>query len=879
MILFYSSKQNNSNKSFYKGLLFEDLLKNYLSKNGYEVNLERIKENSLEYDIKGVSKIQNIQVIGEAKAHESPISGAIFTSFVGKLLPLGIVEKKISGLFLSISSLTPEASNYLKSISNYNIKSITGKELQLVIEDALGIMKQETLKSKIEDLGYDPQLVHILHTDNTTYSVITAGSRDRAEAAFFAIFQKNGQHVTDKIFISKLQEHVTELSSLEYIYPNERFENNTTRIINRGLVVGDSVFEYRLPAAPEFFVGRKEFTNNITNYINNPKNTNILQIKSRSGVGKSSTLAYLEKKFKSENCLVELHDARDVKSELDIFSLIKRFCNQKNIPEDFLDIQSQLKQLVITLNNQKAVFIIDQFESTFNKLDVFLCYQNIAKLFLEHKEKLIFILARKNDQITTYDENQISLDYLNTISKSFILEDFSVQETIELLSKIRDEVNVRITSEVLAYIKEFSQGFPWLIKRMMSHLIYLINSGATQSELIASGLKLDDLFNEEIEILDELEKSYLYKIAARLPADYNQLSRIFDEDPLLTKVLDTLTKNRLIRLTGSTYDTYNDVFKEYLVYKKLPEFKYSYIYRQFPSPILTTFHNWIVKKDKFTIEDFEKEASVSKGSAFNQIRELTNINFITKQGIHWIVPKVVNNMYKQGRLGEYLRHQLLNNDIVSKFINKILQQSISNNEEITIFLQKEFPFIEANEKTWNYYTNVFLAWLNTALLIDYTDDGLIVRNKDPHNKIVIELGNLKDVKSSKKRSPGLEIFLPSVTFNQAMEVFDALSAGNKIKNRSHTKAISDFKVLNILRRDKIQVNSKEDFKSIARSALEIDTFNEFWKAVLEKSNVKEIFMRDIQNNLTSETLKWRIKLLINWGKELAIIPDGRYKYK
>ncbi len=116
----------------------------------------------------------------------------------------------------------------------------------------------------------------------------------------------------------------------------------------------------------------------------------------------------------------------------------------------------------------------------------------------------------------------------------------------------------------------------------MAHLLRLLESGVSQRDLFSAGLQLDDLFNEELEGLDEIQRDYLFRIAARLPADYTQLQRQFDEDPLLTSVLDTLTQARLLRLTGATYDTYNDVFKEYLVYRKLPEFRQPIIYRMYP---------------------------------------------------------------------------------------------------------------------------------------------------------------------------------------------------------------------------------------------------------------------------------------------------------
>jgi len=55
MFLFYHSSQDEKNISYYKGLLFEELLKAYLEQSGYNVELRK-KHNSLEYDIEGKLK-------------------------------------------------------------------------------------------------------------------------------------------------------------------------------------------------------------------------------------------------------------------------------------------------------------------------------------------------------------------------------------------------------------------------------------------------------------------------------------------------------------------------------------------------------------------------------------------------------------------------------------------------------------------------------------------------------------------------------------------------------------------------------------------------------------------------------------------------------
>jgi hypothetical protein len=164
----------------------------------------------------------------------------------------------------------------------------------------------------------------------------------------------------------------------------------------------------------------------------------------------------------------------------------------------------------------------------------------------------------------------------------------------------------------------------------------------SQKQLISTGLMLDDLFEEELEGLEEIEKEYLVRISSRLPADFHQLQRYFDEDPLLPKMLDKFTQVRLLRLSGVTYDTYNDVFKEYLVYKKLPEFKHQYIYRQHPNSVIRFFEK-IVNKNKFTIDQLSKSLNTSQKTLANYIKECRILNLI----IGWS-PKILEIFMHRG---------------------------------------------------------------------------------------------------------------------------------------------------------------------------------------------------------------------------------------
>lgn len=884
MFIFYHRQQTEDNYNYYKGILFEHLLREYLVANGYEVDLRR-KRNSLEYDLECRDRAVGTRVIGEAKAHEKSISGEMFTSFVGKLVPRGLMNGSVRGLFLSISALTPEADDYYSTVSNLGLTVRTGRALHDEVRDSLKLPNYEPLASQIEEQGLYAQTSYILRTENDTYVVIVARSDVSAAASHFAVFQKNGRLLADRPFLLSLANAVKELQSLQPIISHVAINNISQRIIPSGLAVGNEWTDYRLPAAPKVFIGRQDFIKRIMEHIQPGCAPNIIQIKSRSGVGKSSALAFIEQELTKQGISVEIHDARDIKSVLDIYTVIQRFTKSSSLPSDFREVQQQLAQFASNNSTTRAAFLVDQFESTFSKPDVFQAYESIANLLLDIGNSLYMVLARKNDQLTTYDDSRISLERINSVSQSYELHDFEFREAAELIDRINKSASKSVGKDILAYVMSFAQGFPWLIKRTMNHILRLTNKGVLQKNLIATGLRLDDLFDEELEELDEIEKDYLIRIARRLPADYNQLQRQFDEDPLLPKILEKLTGARLFRLTGATYDTYNDVFKEYLIYEKLPEFRESVIYRQFPTSVLKVFHTF-VQQGGFRVDELENE--FSQKTAFNQIRELRNFNLIKReiQGGLWKVPQTVIDIYHQGRLGEYIRRQLADNDVVNRLIDRAAKGNPLNMEEISQYLQNQFPFLDASKKTWNIYATILCSWVTLTRLLDIENDYLVLP-KDDRTKIIEDLGNLSNTRVSGLGRRGRRgrtvdtdksIFLPTASFASACNIINNFQSGITKLSSEEKKALSDLRRLGWITNGQLKIKSVDELRNEAEIVLQQDVYKSFWIAASQENSLVEQMKIIAGSSYTDATIIWKVKKLLNWGKELNLIPNKRFLY-
>ncbi len=615
---------------------------------------------------------------------------------------------------------------------------------------------------------------------------------------------------------------------------------------------------------------------NLGSNIKKEKESNIIQIKSRSGVGKSSTLAVIEQKIKEFGFYTEVHDSRDIKSVLDFKAIIRRFVGGSSTPQDMREVDEMLSQYVDSLKDKKAIFIVDQFESTFQKPEIFESYETLATLFLKYKKHLFFCLARKNDQITTYDETKITLERFNNISKHYVLKDFSQKEAAVLIENINKFSSVSVGNDILSYVLEFAQGFPWLLKRTMAHIIKISSQVIIpQNELFATGLKLDDLFEEELEGLDEIEKEYLYKISARLPSDYHQLQRSFDEDPLLPSILDKLTRSRLLRMTGATYDTYNDVFKEYLVYRKLPDFRQSIIYRKHPNSVISTFMA-VIEKESFRTDELETLLNTGRGAVFNNIKEWRNLALIMKVGDIWSIPKKVIDAYSKEVLGDYIRRQVLDNDIVVRLLNLLNKRDDFSFEELHLFLKDQFPFVEATDQTWELYSNILKSWLTNLDIVKIDKNSYMKPYQITREEILNKLGNMNSIRLSRR---GIhEVYLPSVSWNNVEECFLDLIKGVVPQKGGKLKAINDLKNGEWYSGGKLIFEDIETFRKEVKEMLLSDPYNSIWEAAKKRSPLLPIIKEIITVEYSDETMKWRLKKLINWAKAFDILDDRRYRY-
>jgi len=837
MFYFYSTKQNSTNSTYYKGVLFEDILRKFLTASSYIIDDFRRKQNSLEYDLHGKHSIDSRGVIGEAKAHSGTISGQHVAAFIGKALPHLCAKEPYLALFLSTSALSPDGEDYLRNLEEstpYRITHICGSELENKIREQLLLPNSELIKKLcLSEIPYQSGQ-DIIHTDLGTFIVVLGTAETGALDDRFCLVSSDGKLVGQENFLQGIKKSIQALQELTIVCGKKSAETESNiipvRNIPRGLITATDWFDYRKPASPEFFIGRQTPIQKSCELV---KKGAIIEIKSKSGVGKSSLLSTLERNWTADGEIVELHDARDVHSANDLLSLVQRFTRLDKKLTQFEEIQPTLTDFEQGLGEANGIFMVDQFESTFQAPEVFSAYELLALCIARSSPKLAMVFARKDDLLTTHDENQISLERLRSISTPVTLDDFTKPEALDLIKQISNAHSKRLSPLILSDVLAFAEGFPWLLKRTMAHITGMVSSGINQKELVSSGLHLEDLFEEELSELDEQERGYLTRLAGNLPATYQSLSVRFEGDPFLREILEKLTSRRILRFSAGTYDTYNDVFKDFLLYERLPERSHSQIFRIGLGAVMDAFRS-LKGQSKIDPEELGKHwGRKSIGGIYNTLREMRLAGLVVKSSSGWCVPDVVRQYEHQGRLGEFVRLSVLKNRVVSDFLGQLEQKGYINKNEIPAMLKNHFPFVEAKDSVWELYTKVFLDWLSRLRLVNVsstTDDILPV--SEEKEEIVLSLGNL-NLRGRYVRHSG-NAFIPMRSYGVVLRVLDmAIKAPLRPDELTSSEymAFSDLRRLGALKQENLGYTAQgsvEDFENQNKEKFSNAPYSEFW---------------------------------------------------
>jgi hypothetical protein len=363
-------------------------------------------------------------------------------------------------------------------------------------------------------------------------------------------------------------------------------------------------------------------------------------------------------------------------------------------------------------NNHKVVVVVfDQFEDMFRKADLFQAFHKFMLDVNAEAGNVIVGFSWKTEISVPIDNPAYSLwQQARDISEPFGVDEFVDRDIDRVLRQLEDESGQSLLGDLRRKLKDSSQGFPWLIKRLAIHCLHQLQKGISQEELVDQNLNVDFLMNEDMEALAPEEKRALKLIARRgYEGDPFDVAEV--DESVGSQVLQVLVHKRLVVRSGAKYVVYWDIFRDFLVEDKIPPIGESFLLRQFPTPCTKTMELLLKRRTATLDEVLGLSPGRTEGTALNRLRELRYLGAITKahdRDRYSVRPNLRSledfRLFMQSRLHEH---------VLARTLARLEGDSISH-DQVVQALKVSFKRYAFGSKTWRTYASYFIAWFRYA---------------------------------------------------------------------------------------------------------------------------------------------------------------------
>jgi hypothetical protein len=793
------------------------------------------------------------------------------------------------------------------SALHVTLTTLAGTQITNFLTDAGELLAEEILRARIRgDFSLEPHDAWFTVGRHGDMVILSCGPSAASAPSHFAAFSPTGRQISlSDETLRRLKRQMPDLEALEYIKKGSApVVDEQVRGSLPPVVAGAGWFDYKFPSPPECFVGRDDPLSQLNEIVRKVSRgetaTRAIQVLSRSGVGKSSLLLKVADTVDAY-ALVTV-DGRNLQVPPDVRLVIADLiANAKDahqyagqIPERQEDIWNALRDIGAFANGEARLVVIqiDQFEALLSRPRVFQVVLDLVLASTTWGLPILWIMARKNDLAATFDEGaEIDLHRLNELSQAIRLDDFSPSEEQVLVDQLGREIGDRVSEELKDVILTFAAGFPWLLKRVGAHIIGMHRQGINQKELARGGLRAEDLFNEDLAGLQEQDKALLRAMAANMPNAASELAKRLEGEvsvERLTLKLNEFLGLKLLRLSGDVYDTYNDVFKAYILTDRVP-FQTRFVLRVTPGPALALLSK-IADEGPSDVSVFARKVGGNTTATYNKLRELKLLGLLDPKPGRVALSTSATAALESDVLGDFLRRALRSNALVVKSLDLVANNGIASISEIAGLLQRELPHLTVSGKTWVSYASILVNWIRYAGLVDVEGDSVRLRDTPSDDLLTRREFNLGSF------VPGT--FVPSVRPNRVRELVELLASGPVTRAAAQASfgekwtaaTIRDAQSLNLVEvadnemrltaqgRAIVAQGGVTD-RSVAILALNKPNVQALLDSAAQKplliEDQKAVLMRFGSANWTAQTWTWRLGILSAWIVSTGQARGGR----
>lgn len=737
---------SEENKGSDKGKFFEALANKIFSTQRYKVD-GNVHVTGMEFDLECIHMDRtNERCLVECKAKKSLSSDEI-TKFVfnkdfkrfdiGFFLYTGNYQRQVAGIIKEI-----ESDERYKNLYFWN----ADKVIELLVSS-----------STISDFNFDSQgldtnkvILLYSHLGVFYIPIMTAGT---IPTHYSILDAKTNNIVEEKTIRDRITKHIEEVTSLEFV------ESQSAANIDDGIVSpqletvaeiqsSDSWDDYK-PASMKHFVGRKRQKDKLFGFLNELRKgfgeKRVFYVDGKSGWGKSSLLNDLRgrcrnKHYKNRYFSIVV-DSRSANSHnfvpLTYDRLIKKAVKNGFIPEHFscIKIPSSFEVLgdrsTIDLldwledNSKYLIIVFDQFEDVFRKENIFKSFYKFLVDIGNRKGNLILGFSWKSE-VNIPIENEAYHLWQQSKDHSFkiTLDEFVVSESKAIIKQLEKDISEKFDIDFIRKIVDNSQGYPWLVKKLCIHIKKQVKQGLDIESLYEQDFQVERLFKDDLEELNPEEVRVLRYIANR--AYKEQALDVTELDEIVSSnIVQHLIHKRYVSKSGTKYNIYWDIFRDYLVSDDIPPIGETYLIRQPVNSVLEAFLTFSIS-NRLTLEEFIKNVSsaVAEGAALNILRELRSLGLVNYKGNYYYLRNTDYDVSIE-TFRDYIFDKLQKHSFTLEL--KKLEGREIHLHDLTHIIETKIKTKSFANRTLETYAQIFLGWLEFAGIENLNMNPMILR--------------------------------------------------------------------------------------------------------------------------------------------------------
>lgn len=494
------------------GNLFAKIMADVLNYYGYRIeHIPRAGKTETAIDAEGQHTDTGLPFYAECKGHETPVSVDEVQAFFGKYMVKWHANKQCHGLLIAVAGLDKAAGEFYRRhiASNPKVTARLYEQdaiLRAVI-DTPGVAHPSVISGSIAPKLGKPGDWLLLYTPKGLFWVQYIILQGKGIPSSAALFDAQGHPIADRSILDYLTELYPELDDYENIAAGSAAALQTGLFQDADEIVelfgSSEFFEYQLPASPEQFVGRqpylKEFDSFANKVVSNQTSSRGILLEAPAGLGKSSLVLAFVDRLKTMGHFALAVDMHNLSLPISITNTIDYTIRRlgdfggriapADYPKPFAGFEDALQSLLdigrLLESHGKLIFIFfDQFETVFRRPDTLKQLEELFVKVNDARTNLALGFTFKPELAGLTDGFKYELlKPITDLSNRIIVDVFSKVEVSACLEKLEEELDENLSQGLRLHLAEFSQGNPWLLKRLCAQVIELRQTNVPQSDI------------------------------------------------------------------------------------------------------------------------------------------------------------------------------------------------------------------------------------------------------------------------------------------------------------------------------------------------------------------------------------------------------------